>query len=490
MPADQLRILLDTNVVIAAESDEHPRHPRAGQAAELLSLSARLGHVVCVASTIRDDFARHAEAAHRVRRDWQLQRYHVLDPIAVPSGFRERAGYPPSVGPSGQVDMTLLLALERRAAQWLVTDDQGIHDHARTLGLSDRTFTLADAIDVLARQLAQPIAVPAVREVKGFQLDTDDPIFDDFDPSYDVRRWVQTKVAPEHRPCLVIGEPGHLDSLVVLNEERYQAWGLPGKVLKVCTFKVAPQARGIKRGELLLWAVFQYARANAYDSIFIEVFDRELVLIAMLEAFGFHKIAVTTARPGELVYGKLLRAEGRRALSPLRHHITYGPGALAAERIFLVPIIPQWHASLLPAAEEQLELMPGLTDQGNAIRKAYLSKTNSRLLAPGDVLLFLRTHEARQVRAVGVVEETAVSSDPVEVLEFTGRRTVYTPREVSEMCSERPVLAIRFRLDRVLDTPLSAADLIEHGAMRRSPQSIAQITNPGAIGWLQDLLGD
>ncbi len=32
-----IRILLDTNVLIAAESDEAPRHPRASAAAELLS---------------------------------------------------------------------------------------------------------------------------------------------------------------------------------------------------------------------------------------------------------------------------------------------------------------------------------------------------------------------------------------------------------------------------------------------------------------------
>ena len=120
-----LRILIDTNVFIAAESDEEPRHARAQDAAELLSLAARLGHPICVASTIRDDFARHVDPSHRLRRHWQLQRYHMLDPIVLPADFASRAGYPPTVGPSGQVDMTLLLALERSAAQWLVTDDQG-----------------------------------------------------------------------------------------------------------------------------------------------------------------------------------------------------------------------------------------------------------------------------------------------------------------------------------------------------------------------------
>ncbi len=70
--------------------------------------------------------------------------------------------------------MTLLLALERRAAQWLITDDQPLHGHARQLDLADRTFTIAAALDVLRRQVESPLLIPAVQEIKGFQLDVDD----------------------------------------------------------------------------------------------------------------------------------------------------------------------------------------------------------------------------------------------------------------------------------------------------------------------------
>ncbi|HXC77139.1 MAG TPA: GNAT family N-acetyltransferase [Candidatus Acidoferrum sp.] len=487
MTATPIRILLDTNVLIAAESDEAPRHPQGAAAAELLSLAARLGHTVCLAASVRDDLARHANEAHRQRRNWQLQRYHVLESIAVPAGFREKAGYPPTVGPNGLVDMTLLLALERSAVQWLVTEDQPLHGHARQLDLADRTFTIADALDVLRRQIEAPLLIPAVQEIKGFQLDVDDPIFDDFDAAYKVREWVRTKVAPQHRPCLVIGEPGQLDSLVILNQEEEQPWSLPQPALKICTFKVAEAARGVKRGELLLWAIFQYARRNSYESIFVEVFAHELALIAMLESFGFTDLCVATSRQAERVYGKRLHLSTEE-LDPLAHNIAYGPGALRPERLFLVPIVPHWHASLFPVADEQLSLMPGLTDHGNAIRKAYLCHSPSRQLQPGDVLLFFRTHRDQQVRAVGIVEQTLVSADPARILEFTGRRTVYTPTEVDGMCRGGKVLAIRFRLDRVLDTPLSMDELIHRAVMRRSPQSIMRVQDPGATQWLQDLL--
>ncbi|MEV5961613.1 hypothetical protein AB0L70_07595 [Kribbella sp. NPDC051952] len=489
MTAAPIRILLDTNVFIAAESDTEPRHPRAEDASELLRLTAQLGHSVCVASTIHDDFNRHADSAHRLRRRWQVERYHVLDAIRVPGDFRRRAGYPPNLGASAWVDMTLLLALERGAAQWLVTDDGGMHSHAATLGLSDQIFTLADALSVLRLQISQPIDIPAVEEVKGFQLDPNDPVFSTFDTSYDIKRWLKGKVGPEHRPCLVIQDDDGLQAIAILNEEREQSWGLATPSLKICTFKVAEAARGVKRGELLLWAIFQFARRRPYRTIFIEAFTHEETLTALLRAFGFNEIDGTTPRPGEKIFAKeLVPPEDSSAASALEYQILYGPGNLRPERIFMVPIIPTWHASLFPMADEQPILAPGLTDHGNAMRKAYLCLSPSRQLQPGDTLLFYKTRVRQQVRAVGVVESTLITSDPVQILEYTGRRTVYTPREVSDMCSRGQVLAIRFRIDRVLDTPLTMNALIRHRVMARSPQSIMRIREGDGFQWLRTIL--
>lgn len=486
-----LRILIDTNVFIAAESDAEPRHPNGALASKLYSLAGELNHTLCVGDGIKRDFERHADAGHRLRRSWQLERYHVLRPIAVPADFRARAGYPPNINDQSKVDLTLLLALERNAAQWLVTEDQRILPHAKALGLEDRVFSLNDVIEVLQRQQAKPISVPAVEEVRGYELNRDDPIFDEFFDGYSIRDWIKNKVAAEGRLCFTMGLSGEpLDAVVILNHETEEPWGLEGEVLKVCTFKVAAHARGIKRGELLLWAVFSHARENAYDSIFVEVFEHELELIALFESFGFDDLGVTTTREGELVYAKHLSPVGEDSLAPLDYNVAYGPGALKIDRLFLIPILPRWHKSLFPVADDdvQLSLVQGMTDQGNAIRKAYVCKSPSKQLRPGDTVLFLRTRTHQMVNVVGVVEETLRSSDPAGVLGFTGRRTVYSPTEINDMCSGGEVLAIRFRLDRVLSAPLTANELVGAGVMKRSPMSIQRITDEGASEWLRTLL--
>lgn len=486
-----LRILLDTNILIAVESDGDPPHPNGDRASALYRSATALGHTLCLAAGVRDDLARHKDPLHRRRRERQLERYHVLNRIDLPKDFQRRAGYPPVISEQSQVDLSLLLALQRGAVQWLVTEDQRIIPHARALGLADRVFNLVDALDVLRRQQSQPVLVPSVEQIAGYELDPEDPIFDDFSPDYDIRTWLHDKVAREARPCMVMREAGApLDAVVILNEEREQTWGLPGKVLKICTFKVADHARGLKRGEMLLWAIFQHARTNGYDSIFVEAFETEYELLDILKGFGFSDLG-PTARHGEHAFGKRMNPPaGAAPLDPLEYNRTYGPEALQIDRLFLVPIVPQWHSQLFPVADTsgQLTLIGRLTDPGNAIRKAYLCHGKIDHLRAGDTLLFFRTRKDQMLNVVGVVEDTLRSADPTAVLEFTGRRTVYTPNEVEQMCRHGQVLAIRFRLDRVLDTPISMDELIARQVMKRSPQTVQQVKTQGAKQWLTDLL--
>lgn len=486
-----LRILIDTNILIAAESPAGNLHVNADQATELYRSAIELGHTLCVGAGTVDDIDRHKDAAHKARRRQQLKRYHVLEQLDVPDGFQAKAGYPPKINEQSSVDLTLLLLLHRGAAHWLVTEDQRILPHARALDLEDRVFSLGDALDVLGRQRQRPISVPAVQEIKGYQINPDDAIFDDFAPEYAIRNWLRDKVAAEERPCLIMQQSGEsLDAVVILKEEAEEAWSLQGKVLKICTFKVSDRARGVKRGELLLWAVFEHARANDYNSAFVEVFEHEAETIALFESFGFSQEG-TTGRSGELVLCKRFHPELDDSVDdPLAFNVKFGPGALKPERWFVVPILPKWHASLFPVADDsgQIALYEGLTDQGNAIRKAYVCHSSSKQLRPGDTILFLRTREDQVAKVVGVVEETMRSSDPTKILSFTGRRTVYTPTEIASMCEKREVLAIRFRLDRVFDTPLSADDLVANQVMARSPMSVQQVKSEGAAAWLTRLV--
>jgi hypothetical protein len=84
------------------------------------------------------------------------------------------------------------------------------------------------------------------------------------------------------------------------------------KILKICTFKVRPEKRGVKLGELLLKKVFWFAQANNYDLAYITTYKNQAALIDLLEYYGFKNTA--TKSDGELIYEK---AFGREALAPV-----------------------------------------------------------------------------------------------------------------------------------------------------------------------------
>ena len=229
----------------------------------------------------------------------------------------------------------------------------------------------------------------------------------------------------------------------------------------------------------------------------MEVLPSHPEVIDFLAAFGFVDQGHRSER-GEHVLTKSLHPPADATQqSDLEHHILYGPPALLCrQRAFAVPIEPRWHDQLFPEQAPrhqaaQLALFGAAEVQthpwGNAIRKAYLCNAATNQVREGDVLLFYRSSDQR-FSAVGIVEEVIRSSDADEVMQFVGRRTVYSASEITEMARRaRGVLAIRFRQDRFLEQPLTLADMKMAGALRSWPQSITRLRQEG-MPWVRDLL--
>lgn len=476
-----MKVLLDANIVIAIEGDTNRQHVNAAVASTLHRMILAADSTPCIIENVRDDFLRTTDAQLRERRLREISKYLSLARVSIPQSFAERAHYRWPLGPNDKVDAAHLLAVERNAVTWLVTEDRGIHRRAQHLGLSDRVMSMADAIVSLKALLFEPIEHYAVESVSPHQLDLSDSIFDSLREGYaGFDNWWQDKVVAENRHCLVLGSIERISGFAVLKVDTPDVGFLPGRVLKICTFKISDTAIGAKRGELLLGTVIEHARANVYDSCFVEVQEHHGPLIALLREFGFYRLGEKS--PGEHVFGKILspHLDHEHFEHPLEYNRRYGPGAMLVERAYLIPVKPTWHQMLFPSTSSQ----PTLFDQtyGNAVRKVYLCHSNIEKLRPGDALFFLRTRTEQAVHAVGVLEATLRTADAEEILRFAGTRTVFSRRDIEEMC-DRPVLAIRFRLNAILDRPRSASELRELGVIRRSPQSIAELTSERGKSW-------
>lgn len=482
-------VLLDSNVFIAAEDHGDQGHVHGPLAAELLRHIHSLGHELVLSHGTKNDVLRAPEPL-RSRRQRALEKYTVLD--RVPDHPPLRKYFPEPLSPNDAADLEVLTAFDTGRAQWLVTQDRQLRTRAEAAEL-DNVLNLQDAVDMFrALTGTSPIlTVPAITRIKAYTINRDAPIFHTLKEDYpEFEEWWRSKVVPQKRDVILLGDSHAPDGLAVLKKETNRPYDLPNPSLKICTFKIEGEFQGVKRGEALLKACIEYARQSQIDCMYLEVLPEKTDLLDWLKRFGFIESGNALAPREQLVlYKHLVPPAGAVPLSPLEHAIAYGPGNLTLEKAHIVPIQDRWHHSLLPEADDQGDLFAGSQGCGNAIRKAYLCHASSRKVTPGDGLFFMRTGAGlSRITAVGVVEEVKVSDKLNELIRFVGTRTVYTRDQIAEMCASGNVLALLFRHDRVFPDPLVIKEAVSAGALNGPPQSLTEITEKG-LRWIRHRLG-
>jgi L-amino acid N-acyltransferase YncA len=488
-----VRLLIDTNVLIPLEPTQRDDvEPGSRGAASLIRLAQEAGHTILIHPSSLVDLQRDGNPDRLAMRELLVTKYVRLDP-APSLAIVEPVLGPVAFESNDWVDHLLLAAVKADAVDVLVTQDGGIHRKAVRLGVADRVLTVDDVIALLTmlhdHMLPPP---PSVDFVPMHAVASDDPIFESLRCDYEgFDEWF-TRCKRQGRGGWVAEGPDHRNAAICIIKPNDDDYGLGGKVLKLCTFKVAAEHQGNRYGELLLKALFAYCHENTYDHVYVTVFERYQGLIALFEEFGFRCLEDRTSGLGELVYAKDLTycATEMGALEALAFHVRFGPPALRLrpDHTYVVPITPRYHAILFPDAEVQAMFPMVARPYGNALRKAYLCNAPIRRLAAGDTLLFYRSQDLHAVTSVGVVEETLVSRDVDEIVAMVGQRTVYTYEEIRDL-ARRQVLTIMFRQDRLLVPPITVRELATHGAIRRAPQSIAAVSG-GAIAWLGRRLGE
>lgn len=483
-----MRFLIDTNVLISSEPTRQGDVEAVTDTSLELARRASGDHQLLVHPTVSDEIANDPDDERRRLRQTVRQRYPTLEqPPPVQPEIIATLGSPPR-GSHDWYDHQLLACVVGDAVHGLITQDGGIHRKARRLGIEDRVYTVADAVATLGQLSAQPPEfVPSVDRRPLHSISLADPFFDSLKADYPgFEEWYRNAARDGRDAFVVDGPKGQIAGLCILKGPDPEI-GVGRRPAKVSTFKVAEEFKGSRYGELLLKVLFR-TTAGAFDVLWLTVFAKQAELIALLELFGFKH---HDDHDGERRYVKRLvpTDDERRTLSPLDLHVTFGPPALRIVdgQTFITPIQPRYHRSLFPDAPgEQMSLIAP-QPHGNALRKAYLSHASVRSAEPGATILFYRSGDLRAATAVGVLEESLVSTDSDEILEFVGSRTVYSAEEVERMAADGSVLAFLFRQDRFLEPPITLAELMSARAVSRAPQTTIRI-NPEGLPWLTERL--
>jgi predicted nucleic acid-binding protein len=169
--------LIDTNVIIGLE-DNQPVRPAF---ASLLSVAAKHKVDIMVHEAARDDIQRDKDVVRRKISLSKIAKFQVLNRVRELAVADLETQFGGLRRPNDVVDATLLDALARGAADFVVTEDRGLHERARRASpeLGRRVLFVADAVQLL-KTTYEPIETPIryVEEVSAHQIQLSDPIFD------------------------------------------------------------------------------------------------------------------------------------------------------------------------------------------------------------------------------------------------------------------------------------------------------------------------
>jgi ribosomal protein S18 acetylase RimI-like enzyme len=486
----QQSYLIDTNILIGLEDN----HTVEAAYSRFHSLASTHKVDIYLHEAAKDDFARDKKTERRNISLSKIEKYRLLKKQRGLTQADLDVAFGPLKKPNDVVDATLLHALEKGAADFLVTQDKGLHQRAqnRSPDLARRVLFISDATDLLI-QTYEPKEVPIrhVGEVKAHEIDDDDKFFDSLREGYpEFDDWWREKCVKQHRSCWVVYNNEKLAGLIVRKDEYAadtDAVTKAGKILKICTFKVGPESRGVKLGELLLKQVLWYAQRNGYDLSYLTTYEDQVALMELLEYYGFRNAGENAN--GEYIYERYFSA---KALTSLGDKTNFEQARENYPRFVLdddtlgfgIPIQEGYHDTLYPDLYRPIQgdLFGGasraetITRPGNTIRKVYLCRAQSKLGPAGSLLFFYKSTSknlpSQAITVIGVLESVTLARSTKDLMQLTGGRSVYSEEELNEWDAkpEHPVKVINYLLVSYIDPAISIDELRTMGVIKGHPQ--------------------
>lgn len=477
-----MKVILDTNILIHIEDpkelSENLQH--------LLRIFREHGHQIFIHPASLKDINNDPDEKRKKVILSKLKGYPLIEYPPKPNNeFLAVVGASTS---SNEInDNEILFAIQRNAAEFLITEDYGLQKKAIRANLEERVLSIDSALNYFKNLYTRKIIRHTlIKEDFIGNLNIEDPFFDPLKEDYgdsEFRDWFKRK-SIEGRKCWVYRENDKVKALLMLKEENEPIPTSPPipatKRLKIATLKV--DLTGSKMGELFLKMAFQYCIGNQIFETYLTHYPKQDDrLIPLIESFGFELVGFLEGqnKEKEEVYLKKLIPK-EKDLKPLDLARKYYPSFKDAESIkkFLIPIIPEYHDRLFPdykGRQTRLAEYYEINIPGNAIKKAYLSHSAIKKIRPGDLLLFYRSHDQKAITSIGVVDrETVRTKVPDKVVAIVGQRSVYSYEEIKDM-TQTSVLVILFRHHLNLPAPLDLNYLHAHNIP--VPQTIIELNH-------------
>lgn len=481
-----MKVLIDTNVFIERESNT----AISEELQELENLLKTNGHDILVHPLSKREVRNYENEEGRKRAESKIGTYAQLSYPKYPtsSDVLFRRYIPEADDFNEQVDNSLLYSVYHGAVDFLITEDKGIHQKSKYLNLDGSVLTIDQGASHFREESPDFAGTPSIRKEKMGELDVNDPIFDSLKEEYDFQEWFEDH--PDRDSYVNWNQDGSLGAFMGLKSNETENIGDEPELgrkdrLKITTLKVAKEKRGSKTGELLIDRAIREAIHDGVEEIYLTHHVKESDhLVKLISRFGFKR--ASEKKNGESVFVKRLTPGPSDDPGPMETHLRFYPSFYDGEQVnkFLIPIQPEYHNKLFTSYGKRQptlrEFSGEFVSEGNAIKKAYLSRSNTRKIEPGDILLFYRSNDHMEITTVGVCEKVEFEVSTVDkAKEIVGRRSVYSDHEIADLIGNSTILVILFKRHFNLGNPIHYHNLLERGILSGPPQTIQEIDEPG-----------
>ena len=445
-------ILLDTNIVIKRESNVGVSF----EVAKLFNWFGKQNITTFVHPLTKEELSGYKDEAVRNAVLTKINSYNILPSFQTSTDLLyESVIARHSNDKNGQVDNALLLEVYNDNVGLLLSDDNLILRKAEELYIRDRVLTSAELLAYFEKCYPQNIEYEmlAVKLRRFDEVDLNSEFFDTLREDYEGREfdnWFKRKGSEK---AYIFEERGVLKGFLYVkvempNEPDYlkiEPVLSPKKRLKVGTFKI--ERTGFRLGERFLKIIFDNARNNGVEEIYVTLFEdkRENVkaLQQLMEQWGFKKHGYKKDN-GELVLVKSMEEYDCEKEPKFNY-----PLIADSASYFFLPIFPKYHTDLFPdmiLKNENMHLYQENKAHRYAIEKIYLTGSWDIKAKPGDVVLIYRTGERWPKRNSSVVSGMAIIQDIVktgsveECIEICKNRSIFSEAEIVQEHATRPTV--------------------------------------------------
>lgn len=347
------------------------------------------------------------------------------------------------------IDNSLLKEVYNDNVGILVTDDNLILLKAEELYIRDKVLTSAELLrifeNIYPKQIEYKMLKVKLREFG--EVDLNDQFFDTLREDYDGAKfdqWFKGKAQKKEKAYVFEGDKG-LQGFLYLkiedaDEKDYTTINpplSPKRRLKVGTFKIL--SSGFRLGERFLKIIFDNARKNNVEEIYVTLFedkrDDVIRLKALMEQWGFIK------------YGHKMNGETVMVKSMKEYDYNNSPKfnyPILKETVSyrFLPIKYQYHTDLFPdmiLKNEDMHLYDDNLAHRYAIEKIYLTGAYTKGTKPGDLVLIYRMGEglyknySSVVSGIAIIQEIVQTKDVDDCIKKCKNRSIFTEEQIRKV---------------------------------------------------------